>query len=137
MEATGGYEQPVLKALAAAKVKVALLQPERVMHFARSQGTRAKTDALDCEAIANFAAMSDVRAWVARSAADERVAMTSEFRCRPCLVRNAMWVASTREQARPSPSEGGFSPAFNPAPSRSSSWRTSSRSRRTWRDSSC
>jgi len=41
MEATGGYEQPVLKALAAAKVKVALLQPERVMHFARSQGTRA------------------------------------------------------------------------------------------------
>jgi transposase len=46
-EATGGYEQPVVRALHAAGLPVSIVEAARVRYFARAQGQRAKTDPID------------------------------------------------------------------------------------------
>lgn len=56
LEATGGYEIPVLGALAAAALPLSLVQPGRVRKFAGAQGRAAKTDVIDAHVIAQFAA---------------------------------------------------------------------------------
>lgn len=53
-EATGGYEQPVVRALHAAGIPVSVLEAGRVRHFARAQGQRAKTDPLDAAVLADY-----------------------------------------------------------------------------------
>ena len=63
MEASGGYERLILETLYAAGIEVALVSPERVRHGIRAEGRRAKTDALDCEAIAAFATKYSVARW--------------------------------------------------------------------------
>lgn len=55
VEATGGYERPVVEALMQAGIRVAVVQPACVRHFARSLKLRAKTDKLDAQLIARFA----------------------------------------------------------------------------------
>lgn len=55
LEATGGYEIPILAALCDAELPVSLVQPARVRHYARSQGILAKTDALDAHVLARYA----------------------------------------------------------------------------------
>ena len=47
LEASGGDERPVLAALAAAGLPVALINPRQARDFARSTGQLAKTDRLD------------------------------------------------------------------------------------------
>ena len=60
VEATGGLEYPVARALADANVAVSRVQPGRVRAYRGFLGRRAKTDALDAELIARFAqAMPD------------------------------------------------------------------------------
>ena len=54
LEATGGYEVPLVVALGTAKVPVAVVNPRQVRDFARSLGKLAKTDRLDAAAIAHF-----------------------------------------------------------------------------------
>jgi transposase len=56
LEATGGYELPVLAALGSAAVPVVAVNPRQVRDFARSLGRLAKTDALDADVLAQFAA---------------------------------------------------------------------------------
>jgi transposase len=56
LEATGGLEAPLVDALEAAGVPVALVNPRRVRDFARATGRLAKTDALDAQVLAQFAA---------------------------------------------------------------------------------
>lgn len=53
-EATGGYELPVVSALAAAALPVVVVNPRQVRDFAKATGTLAKTDRLDAEVIARF-----------------------------------------------------------------------------------
>lgn len=60
LEATGGYEIPVLAALCDAELPVSLVQPQRVRQYARSQGILAKTDALDAQVLARYAAQLEV-----------------------------------------------------------------------------
>lgn len=55
LEATGGHETLVVAALDAAAIPVAVVNPLRVRHFARSTGKLAKTDALDAQMLALFA----------------------------------------------------------------------------------
>lgn len=55
LEATGGFEQTVAAALAAAALPLAVVNPAQVRAFARAAGRLAKTDRLDAEAIARFA----------------------------------------------------------------------------------
>lgn len=55
LEATGGYERPMVEALIQAGVPVAVVQPTCVRHFAKSLKLRAKTDKIDAGLIARFA----------------------------------------------------------------------------------
>ncbi len=55
LEASGGYERPVVAALAAAGLPVAVVNPRQARDFARATGKLAKTDELDARALAHFA----------------------------------------------------------------------------------
>ena len=56
LEASGGYEQAVVATLAAAGLPVVVVNPRQVRDFARARGILAKTDALDAQVLAHFAA---------------------------------------------------------------------------------
>lgn len=56
MEATGGYEAAVTAALAAVGIPVSVVNPKRVRDYAKSIGKLAKTDAIDAQVMADFAA---------------------------------------------------------------------------------
>ena len=53
-EATGGYEQPVVRALHAAQVPVSVVEAGRVRHFAKAKGLRAKTDPIDAAVLTEY-----------------------------------------------------------------------------------
>lgn len=55
LEATGGYEVPVVAALVAVGLPVVVLNPRQVRAFARATGRLAKTDVLDAMVLAHFA----------------------------------------------------------------------------------
>jgi len=55
LEATGGLEGPVVAALSAAGLAVAVVNPRQVRDFAKAVGHLAKTDALDAQVLAHFA----------------------------------------------------------------------------------
>jgi transposase len=57
LEATAGYELPVLAALGSAGLPVVAVNPRQVRDFARATGRLAKTDALDAQVLAQFAAV--------------------------------------------------------------------------------
>jgi transposase len=54
VEATGGYEAPLVAELAVASLPVAVVNPRQVRDFARATGRLAKTDRLDAQALAHF-----------------------------------------------------------------------------------
>jgi transposase len=54
-EATGGYERRLLEQMHQAGVPVCRLPPGRVRHFARAEGTLAKTDRIDVGVIYRYA----------------------------------------------------------------------------------
>src|SRR6266446_1180257 len=53
-ESSGGYERKLVQALARARVKVSLVQANRVRQFARASGILAKTDRIDAEVLCEF-----------------------------------------------------------------------------------
>lgn len=53
-EATGGYEQPVVRVCHAAQVPVSVVEAGRVRHFAKAKGRRAKTDPIDAAMISEY-----------------------------------------------------------------------------------
>jgi transposase len=55
LEATGGYEQAAAASLAAAGLRVAVVNPRQTHAFARAIGQLAKTDRLDALTLAQFA----------------------------------------------------------------------------------
>jgi transposase len=57
LEATGGYELPVLAALGCADLPAVAVNPRQVRNFAKAIGRLAKTDALDAQLLAQFAAV--------------------------------------------------------------------------------
>jgi len=56
LEATGGYELAAVAALGIGGLPVVVVNPRQVRDFARSTGQLAKTDALDAQVLALFAA---------------------------------------------------------------------------------
>jgi transposase len=54
VEATGGYEQVVVSALALAGLPVIVVNPRQVRDFAKALGRLAKTDLLDAEVLMRF-----------------------------------------------------------------------------------
>jgi transposase len=57
LEATGGYERSLRMALHQCELPVCVVNPRQVRDFARAVGQLAKTDAIDAQVIARFAAM--------------------------------------------------------------------------------
>lgn len=53
-EATGGYEQPAVRALQAAQVPVSVVEAGRVRCFAKAKGLRAKTDPIDAAVLSEY-----------------------------------------------------------------------------------
>jgi transposase len=56
LEATGGYERPLVAACAAVRLPVAVVNPRQVRAFAQALGRTAKTDAVDADVLADFGA---------------------------------------------------------------------------------
>lgn len=54
IEATGGYEMPVVSALGAAGLPVVVINPRQVRDFAKATNQLAKTDGLDARVLAHF-----------------------------------------------------------------------------------
>jgi len=54
IEATGGYERPLVAELAAAGLPVVVVNPRQVRDFAKATGRLAKTDAIDAKVLALF-----------------------------------------------------------------------------------
>jgi transposase len=55
LEATGGYERPIVAELLDANLPVVVVNPRQVRDFARGMGQFAKTDSIDAEILAKFA----------------------------------------------------------------------------------
>jgi transposase len=53
-EATGGYEQALVRCLQSADIPVTVVEAGRVRHFARAQGLRAKTDPIDAAVLSGY-----------------------------------------------------------------------------------
>ena len=56
LEPTGGYETALVRQLQAARLPVAVINARRIREFARATGRLAKTDTIDAQNIAHFAA---------------------------------------------------------------------------------
>ncbi len=54
LEASGGYEIPVVEVLVLRDLKVVVINPRQVRNFAKATGKLAKTDAIDAAVIARF-----------------------------------------------------------------------------------
>lgn len=74
VEASGGVEQRLVAALMAADIEVAVVNPTRVRAFARAAGQLAKTDAIDAQMIAYFAATMKPRATLFRDKVRQQMA---------------------------------------------------------------
>jgi transposase len=61
LEATGGYEEPVLAACSEAGLWIARINPRQARDFARATGQLAKTDALDVRMLAEMAQVFSAR----------------------------------------------------------------------------
>ena len=55
LEATGGFERQVLRALASAELPIVAINPRQVRDFAKATGQLAKTDRIDAMILAHFA----------------------------------------------------------------------------------
>ena len=54
LEASGGYEQALVRLLHEAKIPVSVMEPSRVRGFAQAKGLRAKTDPIDASVLRAF-----------------------------------------------------------------------------------
>jgi len=84
VEATGGYERPVVDALLDAGLPVAVANPAHVRHLARGLGILAKTDAIDAKVLLAFARHARPRLTEKRS--QNRVELEALVTCRRQLL---------------------------------------------------
>jgi transposase len=73
LEASGGYERGVARALLAAGMSVRHVNPFKLRQFARASGVLAKNDPLDARMIASFVAIMPTRPAQQATAAAERL----------------------------------------------------------------
>ena len=55
LEATGGYERHVMRAVVSADLPAVVVNPRQVRDFAKATGQLAKTDSIDADVLAHFA----------------------------------------------------------------------------------
>lgn len=80
VESTGIYSQDLIRALGQAGLPVALVQPGRVRHFAKSIGALAKTDQVDTRVLARFGEATRPRLYQTPPANQEHLRALSERR---------------------------------------------------------
>lgn len=73
VEATGGYEEELVKELYLASLPVALVSPQRVRQYAKAKGLLAKTDKLDAQNLAEYGKSIQPRLYVGKSDAGKRL----------------------------------------------------------------
>ena len=73
LEATGGYERGIMRALLAAGMSVRQINPFRLRQFARASGVVAKNDPIDARMIASFVAVMPTRLAQRNAPAVERL----------------------------------------------------------------
>jgi len=61
IEATGGYERPIMRYLRDHHIHLTRVNPARVRHFAASEGQKAKSDPADAKLLAQFAQEKKLR----------------------------------------------------------------------------
>jgi transposase len=118
LEATGGLERGVVRALAAAQLPVVVVNPRQVRDFAKATGHLAKTDTLDARVLARFAeairpalrpvpdaAMEEARALLARRrqlidmlTAEKNRLERAASPVRPRIQRHITWLTAELKQ---------------------------------------
>ena len=96
IEATGGFETVAAAALAGAGLPIVVVNPAQVRHYAQALGRRAKTDAIDAQVIARFAAAIRPEP---RPLPDAQTALLAEFVTRRRQIV-AMLVAERQRERR-------------------------------------
>lgn len=96
VEATGGYERPLVDALLDAGLPVAVVNPRHVRHFAKGLGRQAKTDAADARVLADFARLAAPRLAERRSA--NRTELEALVTCRRQLLHVRTEQSNRRQQ---------------------------------------
>lgn len=99
MEATGGLETRLASRLGGAGLPVAVVNPRQVRDFGRATGKLAKTDRLDAQLLAQFAAA--IRPQLRRLADDEARTLSALVKRRSELVQMRM-----QEKLRPGHASG-------------------------------
>jgi transposase len=79
-EATGGYEQPVVRVLHTAGIPVSIVEAGRVRHFAKAKGLRAKTDPIDAAVLTAYGRTFQPKATAAPTAVQARLSELSQRR---------------------------------------------------------
>jgi len=101
IEATGGYEQPLLAALLEAKLPVARVNPRRVREFARGLGKLAKNDRCDARVLVEYGRLAEPRlAERRRQVQDELEALVT---CRRQLIATRTVHVTQLKQTRAKP----------------------------------
>jgi transposase len=80
LEASGGYERGVMRALLAAGMSVRQINPFKLRQFAKASGVLAKNDRLDARMIASFVAIMPTRPAQRRTPAIERLCEMAAIR---------------------------------------------------------
>jgi transposase len=114
VEATGGYEIPLVAALSTAGLPVVVVNPRQVRDFARALGKLAKTDVIDAGVLAHFGEAvrpeprglpdqltQDLQGWLARRrqlldmvlAEEQRLAVAARV-VRPQIQQHIEWLRS-------------------------------------------
>lgn len=97
LEPSGGYERPVLEALWAVDVPVALVPPARVRSLIRGMGVRAKADGLDARMLAVYGMTTTPRLVTAPTPTQRLV--QDLVRYRRSVVRDRVRLQVQRQQA--------------------------------------
>jgi transposase len=74
LEASGGYEKALVKALSAIDIAVAVVNPRKIRAFAKASGQLAKTDHIDAQIIASFAEKMRPRVSMVNRPAQDKLA---------------------------------------------------------------
>jgi transposase len=105
LEASGGYEIPLVIKLSMARLPVVVVNPRRVRDFAKSLGILAKTDEIDAAVIAEFGVRMKP---AVRPLSEERYSQLRQLVARRRQVRDML----TAEQSRVSSAWGDLRQAI-------------------------
>jgi len=94
LEASGGYERGVMRALLAAGMSVRQVNPFKLRQFAKASGVLAKSDPLDARMIASFVAIMPTRPAQRHAPVVERLAEMLAVRRQLCAEKVAAENAS-------------------------------------------